>query len=97
MKFNADLEGQVNFLRISITELSPVYLPWQRALGGGFPIRGLLLAKICSTSTCSVKGDHGSTFGGNPLACAAGAAVMDVLLNDGLVENAEKMEQLFHG
>jgi len=40
-------------------------------------------------------GDHGSTFGGNPLACAAGLAVMDVLLNDKLVENADAVGNYF--
>ncbi|HHV96962.1 MAG TPA: aspartate aminotransferase family protein [Clostridiaceae bacterium] len=64
-----------------------------KALGGGFPI-GALLAKDFVAQAFS-KGDHGSTFGGNPLACAAGLAVMDVLLNDGLVENAEKMGNYF--
>ncbi len=60
-----------------------------KALGGGFPI-GAVLAKEPVASAFE-KGDHGSTFGGNPLACAAGLAVMDVLLNDGLIENARKM------
>jgi len=64
-----------------------------KALGGGFPI-GALLAKE-HVAQAFEKGDHGSTFGGNPLACAAGLAVMDVLLNEGLVENAEKMGNYF--
>ena len=64
-----------------------------KALGGGFPI-GALLAKE-HVAQAFEKGDHGSTFGGNPLACAAGLAEMDVLLNEGLVENAEKMGNYF--
>lgn len=64
-----------------------------KALGGGFPI-GALLAKDFVAQAFS-KGDHGSTFGGNPLACAAGLAVMDALLNEGLVENSEKMGNYF--
>jgi len=64
-----------------------------KALGGGFPI-GALLAKDFVAAAFE-PGDHGSTFGGNPLACAAGLAVMDVLLNDGLVENADKMGSYF--
>lgn len=64
-----------------------------KALGGGFPI-GALCAKDFVASAFE-PGDHGSTFGGNPLACAAGLAVMDALLNDNLVENAQKMGEYF--
>jgi len=64
-----------------------------KALGGGFPI-GALLAKDFVAKAFE-KGDHGSTFGGNPLACAAGLAVMDVLLNEGLVDNSDKMGTYF--
>ena len=64
-----------------------------KALGGGFPV-GALLAKDFAAQAFS-RGDHGSTFGGNPLACSAGLAVMDVLLNDGIVENSEKMGNYF--
>lgn len=64
-----------------------------KALGGGFPI-GAMLAKervACAFS----PGDHASTFGGNPLACAAGLAAMDQLLNHGVVENAAKVGEYF--
>lgn len=64
-----------------------------KALGGGFPI-GALCAKA-EVAQAFEPGDHGSTFGGNPLGCAAGLAVMDVLLNGGLLENAEAMGNYF--
>jgi len=64
-----------------------------KALGGGFPI-GALCAKDFVAQAFG-PGDHGSTFGGNPLACAAGLAVMDVLLNENLAGNAEKMGSYF--
>lgn len=60
-----------------------------KALGGGFPI-GALLAKDHVASAFE-PGDHGSTFGGNPLACAAGLASMEIILSEKLVENSEKM------
>lgn len=60
-----------------------------KALGGGFPI-GALCAKDHVASAFE-PGDHGSTFGGNPLACAAGLSVIEAILNDKLVENSEKM------
>ncbi|AEV67212.1 acetylornithine transaminase [Acetivibrio clariflavus] len=60
-----------------------------KALGGGFPI-GALLAKDHVASAFE-PGDHGSTFGGNPLACAAALAAMEIILSENLVENSEKM------
>ncbi|MCE7063411.1 ornithine--oxo-acid transaminase [Dyadobacter sp. CY343] len=40
-------------------------------------------------------GEHGSTFGGNPLACAVTVAALEVVQNENLAENAEKMGQIF--
>lgn len=64
-----------------------------KALGGGFPI-GALLAKEHVASAFE-PGDHGSTFGGNPLACSAGYAVMETMLEEKLPENAERMGNYF--
>ncbi len=64
-----------------------------KALGGGVPI-GALCAKDHAASAFE-PGNHGSTFGGNPLACAAGLAVMDALLTDRLVEHAAKAGSYF--
>lgn len=74
-------------------DVEPDIFTLAKALGGGFPI-GALLAKDFVAKAFE-KGDHGSTFGGNPLACAAGLAVMDVLLNEGLVDNSDKMGTYF--
>ena len=41
------------------------------------------------------KGEHSSTFGGNPLSCSAGTATIQALTQDGLINNAEKMGQKF--
>lgn len=59
-----------------------------KALAGGVPI-GAVCAKEEAAKGFE-PGDHGSTFGGNPLACAAGIAVMQTMLKDKLPENAEK-------
>lgn len=40
-------------------------------------------------------GQHGSTFGGNPLACAVAMAALKVLVDENLAENAEKLGQVF--
>jgi len=41
------------------------------------------------------KGEHSSTFGGNPISCAAGIAALKALTEDGLIENSEKMGKIF--
>ncbi len=64
-----------------------------KALGGGVPI-GAVCAKE-HVAKAFEPGDHGSTFGGNPLACAAGIAVMETLINERLVENAKVMGSYF--
>lgn len=62
-----------------------------KGLAGGFPI-GALCAKDFVASAFE-PGDHGSTFGGNPLACRAGYAVLSTILNEKLCENSERMGQ----
>lgn len=59
-----------------------------KALAGGIPI-GALCAKE-HVAAAFEPGDHGSTFGGNPLACAAGLAVMQTVLESNLAANAEE-------
>ena len=39
-----------------------------------------------------VPGDHGTTFGGGPLVCAAANSVLDTILDEGLLENSKKLE-----
>jgi len=73
--------------------IEPDIFTLAKALGGGFPI-GALCAKEHVASAFE-PGDHGSTFGGNPLACAAGLAVMEVMINDNLVKNSEEMGSYF--
>ncbi|MFU8786786.1 MAG: aspartate aminotransferase family protein [Candidatus Izemoplasmataceae bacterium] len=56
-----------------------------KALGGGLPIGALLVNK--SLENVFSYGDHGSTFGGNPLACALGEVVMDEILDGPFVKS----------
>ena len=55
-----------------------------KGIGGGFPL-GAVLAKE-QLAKALVPGTHGTTFGGNPLACAAGNAVLDIMLAPGFLE-----------
>uniref|UniRef100_A0A7C4TCF0 ornithine aminotransferase n=1 Tax=candidate division WOR-3 bacterium TaxID=2052148 RepID=A0A7C4TCF0_UNCW3 len=65
-----------------------------KALSGGFyPISAIL----CDRRIMDVfkPGDHGSTFGGNPLACAIGIAALDVIIKENLPQRAEKLGNWF--
>ncbi len=65
-----------------------------KGIAGGVPM-GVTLVKSEILSVMR-KGEHSSTFGGNPLSCAAGSATLQALTQDGLIENAEKMGKKFH-
>jgi acetylornithine/N-succinyldiaminopimelate aminotransferase len=63
----------------------PDVLTLAKGLGGGLPIGACI--GIGAAATGLQRGDHGSTFGGNPIACAAALAVLDVIERDGLLEH----------
>ena len=60
-----------------------------KALGGGLPI-GAVVANGRAASALR-KGDHGTTFGGSPIACAAALAVLRTVEADGLLDAAEHL------
>jgi len=64
--------------------IEPDIMTLAKGLAGGVPI-GAFLAK--EEASVFALGDHGSTFGGNPLACAAGYATLKYVLENGVVEN----------
>ncbi len=65
-----------------------------KALSGGFmPVSAVLGRK--DVLGVFKPGDHGSTFGGNPLGCAVALAALDVILDEGLVERSERLGKLF--
>lgn len=65
-----------------------------KGLAGGVPI-GALVTIGRDVTALLTAGQHGSTFGGNPLAARAGLAVLDVLARDGLVERAARLGARF--
>jgi acetylornithine/N-succinyldiaminopimelate aminotransferase len=73
--------------------VEPDIMTLAKALGGGFPI-GACLATTEASKGMTV-GTHGSTFGGNQLAMAAGNAVLDVMLAPGFLEHVQKVALLF--
>ncbi|MBI3964579.1 MAG: acetylornithine transaminase [Chloroflexi bacterium] len=73
-------------------DVEPDVITLAKGLAGGVPIGAIL----CKDAAMAFEvGDHGSTFGGNPLACAAGVATLRTLLEDGLIENSARLGQYF--
>lgn len=74
--------------------VKPDILILGKALGGGvFPVSAVLTHH--EVMNVLHPGQHGSTFGGNPLACAVAMAALKVLVDENLAENAEKLGQVF--
>ncbi|WP_299003534.1 aspartate aminotransferase family protein [uncultured Shewanella sp.] len=71
----------------------PDILTTAKALGGGFPIAAMLTKADIATHL--KIGTHGSTYGGNPLACAVGNAVLDVVNTPEVLAGVKEREQLF--
>ena len=74
-------------------ETEPDILCLAKGIAGGVPMGATLVRP--DVLACISKGEHSSTFGGNPLSCAAGAATMQALTQDKLVENSANMGKLF--
>jgi predicted acetylornithine/succinylornithine family transaminase len=70
-------------------EVRPDAFSLAKALGNGFPIGAVVAAP--NTADVFHPGNHATTFGGTPLACAAALAVIETIEKDNLLENAQKM------
>ena len=64
--------------------ITPDIMASAKGIGGGFPVGACLATEKAASGM--VIGTHGSTYGGNPLACAAGMAVLDVILEPGFLD-----------
>lgn len=71
--------------------VKPDVMTLAKALGGGVPMGAILSNQ--KVSSAIEFGDHGTTFGGNPLACAAGLAVLEVIEDEDLLSQAGEKEQ----
>ncbi|MFZ1075838.1 MAG: acetylornithine/succinylornithine family transaminase, partial [Nitrosotalea sp.] len=74
-------------------DTAPDIMCLAKGIAGGVPMGATLVRP--DILACIGKGEQSSTFGGNPLSCAAGIAAIDALTEDGLVENATKMGKVF--
>ncbi len=73
--------------------VTPDVMGLAKGLGAGFPIGAVLTTAEAGKGI--TPGTHGSTFGGNPLAVAAGNAVLDEVTRPGFLDNVRRMELLF--
>ena len=73
--------------------LKPDIMTIAKGIGGGFPLGACLSTENASIGM--VKGKHGSTYGGNPLACAVGCEVMNNVLEKGFLENVRIISEYF--
>ena len=75
------------------TDVTPDILTTAKALGGGFPIGAMLTTAAIAAHL--KPGTHGSTYGGNPLACAVSEAVLDVVNTPDVLNGVKRRETLF--
>jgi acetylornithine/N-succinyldiaminopimelate aminotransferase len=75
------------------TNIVPDIMVIAKGIGGGFPVGACLATNKASIGM--VVGTHGSTYGGNPLACVAGSTALDILLEDGFLEHVRDSGDYF--
>ena len=68
--------------------ITPDVMSAAKGIAGGFPLGAVLAKEFVARNM--VPGTHGSTFGGNPLACAAGNAALDVILAPGFLQEVDR-------
>jgi len=82
--------------------LEPDGISWAKGLGGGVPIGAFWISdrvidpQATELSSCMGAGSHGSTFGGNPLVCAAALAVLSEIAEKDLAANARRQNARIH-
>ena len=82
-----------DFFAFETSKIKPDIVPIAKGIGGGFPIGAVLMTnKIAKAMT---PGSHGSTFGGNPNACAVGSEVMKQMFKPQFLNNVKKMSDYF--
>ena len=75
--------------------IEPDIVTLAKALGGGLPLGAVLATE--AVSEAFGPGSHGSTFGGNPVCCAAGTAVLETLLEEGFLGQVSEMGEYLLG
>ena len=73
--------------------VKPDIMTMAKGIGGGVPMGGILATE--KVASAFVPGDHGTTFGGGPLVCAAANAVLDTIEEDNLLDNVNEVGNYF--
>lgn len=73
--------------------VTPDIMMVAKGIGGGFPLGAVLATEDAASGMTA--GSHGSTYGGNPLACAVGGRVMDLVADDAFLEEVNRKAGLF--
>ncbi len=73
--------------------VAPDIMMVAKGIGGGFPLGAVLATQEAAVGM--VVGTHGSTYGGNPLACAVGAKVMEIVSNDAFLASVNRKAAIF--
>jgi acetylornithine/N-succinyldiaminopimelate aminotransferase len=73
--------------------ITPDIMMVAKGIGGGFPLGAVLATENAASGM--VAGTHGSTYGGNPLACAVGARVMEIIADDAFLAEVNRKAALF--
>ncbi|MBM3603723.1 MAG: aspartate aminotransferase family protein [Alphaproteobacteria bacterium] len=73
--------------------ITPDLMMVAKGIGGGFPLGAVLASEAAARPM--VAGTHGSTYGGNPLACAVGARVMEIVADDAFLAEVNRKGALF--
>ena len=74
--------------------VTPDIMMVAKGIGGGFPLGAVLATEEAASGM--VAGTHGSTYGGNPLACAVGSRVMEIVANPEFLAEVNRKAALFH-
>lgn len=74
--------------------IKPDIMTTAKALGCGIPVGAFLMTERVARNSLT-SGDHGTTYGGNPLACAAVAKVLDLFEEDHIIEHVRKVAPYF--
>ena len=83
-----------HFFAFEKSGVQPDAIGMAKGLGGGFPIGAIWMSESCAE--LFKPGSHGTTFGGNPLACAAAHAVLDVIEQDDLLQHVRNASKAWH-
>ena len=74
-----------------LSDVKPDIMTMAKGIGGGVPMGGILATE--EVAGAFVPGDHGTTFGGGPLVCAAANATLDAIVDEDLLTNSKEMGQ----